>query len=220
MSGPHTPGRAIVDRMADLASSTARQVLPAAAAATTAVVQTLPADATDPLWSRPTPCTGWDVRRLLSHLVAEHLWAPRLLAGESMADVGDAYDGDVLGVDPPAAWQEAITASLLAWAEVDDEDVEIQMSYGPATRQEYARQMLVDLVVHGWDLARATGQSYEPAEPAVQAVLDYEGPRLSSGDGWPGVFAKAVPVPPGSELLDRAVALTGRDPGWSAKEHD
>lgn len=204
--------------MADLASSTARQILPAAAAATTAVVRALPADAADPLWSRPTPCAGWDVRRLLSHLVAEHLWVPRLLAGESMTDVGDAFDGDVLGVDPPAAWQDAVTASLLAWAEVDDEEVEIQMSFGPATREEYARQMLVDLVVHGWDLAQATGQPFQPAQEAVQAVLHYERPRLASGAGWPGVFAKAVPAPPGGGLLDEAVALTGRDPGWAPED--
>lgn len=206
--------------MADLASSTARQVLPAAAAAVTDVVHALPSDPSDPLWTRPTPCTGWDVRTLLAHLVGEHLWVPRLLAGESMTDVGDAYDGDILGDDPPAAWQQAITRSLLAWAEVEDESVEIQMSFGPTTRQEYARQMLVDLVVHGWDLAQATGRPYDPAQEAVQEVLEYERPRLAAGDGWPGIFGKAVPPPPGSGLLDEVVALTGRDPHWSAAQQD
>lgn len=201
--------------MADLTASRARQVLPAAAAAVSAVVRALPADPAHEVWSAPTPCAGWDVRTLLGHLTAEHLWAPRLLAGETLADVGDDYEGDVLGDDPPAAWEEAITRSLLAWAEVDDEEVEIEMSFGAATRHEYAQQMLVDLVVHGWDLAAATGQPYDPAPEAVQEVLAYERPRLAGGEGMEGVFGAAVDTP-SQDPLDQVVALTGRNPGWSA----
>lgn len=201
--------------MADLTASRARQVLPAAAAAVSAVVRALPADPAQEVWSAPTPCAGWDVRTLLGHLAAEHLWAPRLLAGETLADVGDDDEGDVLGADPPAAWEEAITASLLAWAEVDDEDVVIEMSFGPTTRHEYAQQMLVDLVVHGWDLAAATGQLYDPAPEAVQEVLAYERPRLAGGEGMEGVFGAAVDTP-SQDPLDQVVALTGRDPDWTA----
>lgn len=201
--------------MADLTSSMARQVLGAAAAGVSDVVRLLPAEATDPVWSRPTPCPDWDLRTLLGHLTAEHLWVPRLLAGESLAEVGDDYDGDVLGSDPPAAWADAITRSLLAWAQVDDETVQIQMSFGPVTRHEYAQQMVVDLVVHGWDLARAAGLPYHPSPAAVQEALDYERPRLEGGQGWPGIFGQAMPVPDGStDPLDEALALTGRDPRW------
>lgn len=201
--------------MADLTSSMARQVLGAAAAGVSDVVRLLPSEAADPVWSRPTPCADWDLRTLLNHLTAEHLWVPRLLAGETLAEVGDDYDGDVLGSDPPAAWEDAITRSLLAWAQVDDEAVQIQMSFGPVTRHEYAQQMVVDLVVHGWDLARAAGLPYDPSPAAVQEALDYERPRLAAGQGWPGIFGQAVPVPDDStDLLDEALALTGRDPRW------
>ncbi|WP_131105831.1 TIGR03086 family metal-binding protein [Ornithinimicrobium sufpigmenti] len=201
--------------MADLTSSMARQVLGAAAAGVSDVVRLLPSDAGDPVWRRPTPCADWDLRTLLNHLTAEHLWVPRLLAGETLAEVGDDYDGDVLGSDPPAAWEDAITRSLLAWAQVDDETVQIQMSFGPVTRHEYAQQMVVDLVVHGWDLARGAGLPYDPAPAAVQEALDYERPRLEGGEGWPGIFGRAVPVPEGNtEPLDEVVALTGRDPRW------
>lgn len=202
--------------MADLVSSTAWQVLGAAAAGVRDVVRRLPSDAADEVWSRPTPCADWDLRALLNHLTAEHLWAPRLLAGESLDDVGDDYDGDVLGEDPPAAWRQAIDRSVQAWAQVDDEPVLMQMSSGAVTRHEYAQQMVVDLVVHGWDIARAAGLSYDPDQAAVQEALDYERPRLQGGQGWPGIFGHAVPVPEGSaDLLDEVVALTGRDPRWS-----
>lgn len=201
--------------MTDQESSQARQVLGAAAAAVSDVVRRLPPDPAEEVWGRPTPCEDWDLRTLLGHLTAEHLWVPRLLAGETIADVGDAYDGDVLGEDPPRAWEQAITASLLAWAAVDDESVQVQMSFGPLTRREYARQMVVDLVVHGWDLARAADLRYAPAGAAVQEALAYERPRLAGGEGWPGVFAGAVPIPEGStDPLDEVLALTGRDPAW------
>lgn len=201
--------------MADLTSSMARQVLGAAAAGVSDVVRLLPPDPTDEVWSSPTPCADWDLRALLGHLTTEHLWVPSLLDGQTLADVGDAFDGDVSGTDPPAAWEEAITRSLLAWAQVDDESVPIQMSFGPVSRHEYAQQMVVDLVVHGWDLARAAGLPYDPAPAAVQEVLAYERPRLAEGAGWPGIFERAVPVPEGStDPLDEALALTGRDPAW------
>lgn len=201
--------------MADRESSQARQVLGAAAAGASDVVRRLPSDATDEVWRSPTPCADWDLRTVLNHLTAEHLWVPRLLAGESLADVGDAYDGDILGDDPHAAWERAITGSLLAWAEVDDETAQIRMSFGPTSRHEYAQQMVVDLVVHGWDLARAAGLPYDPAPAAVQEALDYERPRLEGGQGWAGIFDRAVPVPEGStDPLDEVLALTGRDPRW------
>jgi uncharacterized protein (TIGR03086 family) len=201
--------------MADLESSKARQVLGAAAAGVSDVVRLLPPEPAEEVWGRPTPCQDWDLRTLLGHLTAEHLWAPRLLAGETIADVGDDYDGDVLGDDPPGAWEHAITSSLLAWAAVDDESVQVQMSFGPLTRREYAQQMVVDLVVHGWDVARSAGLPYHPASAAVQEALAYERPRLAGGEGWPGIFGRAVPVPEDStDPLDGVLALTGRDPAW------
>lgn len=202
--------------MADLASSTARQLLAPAAAGVSDVVRRLPSDPADAVWRRPTPCADWDLRALLNHLTAEHLWAPRLLAGESLEDVGDDYAGDVLGQDPPGAWARAVDRSLRAWSQVDDEPVLLQMSSGPLTRQEYAQQMVLDLVVHGWDLARAADLPYDPTPAAVQEALDYERPRLGGGEGWPGIFGPAVPVPGDSaDLLDEVVALTGRDPRWA-----
>ena len=183
------------------------QVLPSAAAAVTDLVEGVPAGR----WDAPTPCEGWDVRTLVNHLTAEHLWAPRLLAGESPADVGDAYDGDVLGEDPVGAWRSAVTSSLLAWADVEDPARTVEVSAGALPVTEYAAQMLVDLVVHGWDLAVATGQPYTPAAEAVAEARAYEEPRVTAG-GLEGLFAP--PVPAASDApLDRLVAMLGRAPG-------
>lgn len=61
----------------------------------------------DAQWHLPTPCTEWDVRMLADHLVAEQLWAPHLLRGETLEEVGDRYDDDQLGADPVGTWEEA-----------------------------------------------------------------------------------------------------------------
>src|SRR5439155_14251464 len=58
----------------------------------------------DERWAGSTPCAEWDVRALVNHLVGENLWTPPLFEGKTIADVGDAYDGDVLGADPKLAW--------------------------------------------------------------------------------------------------------------------
>jgi len=65
-------------------------------------------------WHNPTPCTEWDVRALVNHLVAEQLWAPLLLDGATVEDVGDRFDGDQLGADPVAAWASAAAAAVTA----------------------------------------------------------------------------------------------------------
>lgn len=60
-------------------------------------------------WDRPTPCAEWDVRALVGHVVAEDLWTPPLLAGRTIAEIGDRFDGDVAARtrSPPSSGQRA-----------------------------------------------------------------------------------------------------------------
>src|SRR5690606_39157321 len=173
------------------------------------VVTDLPLDGE---WDRPTPCTEWSVRDLLNHLTAEHLWVPHLLRGETLEQVGSRYDGDVLGDDPMGSWRRAITASVLAWGQADA-DGRVHTSMGLMPTGEYANQMLVDLTVHAWDLARAVGVRPHLVPDAVEAALVYEKPRVGAGE-VPGIFA--APLQTDSESrVDQLVALLGRDPGWA-----
>ena len=82
-------------------------LLPDAARAVTAVVEAIGPTA----WAAPSPCQGWSVRDVLNHLVAEHRWAPRLLAGESLTQVGDAYDLSLIHIFQQAASVAAPSAA-------------------------------------------------------------------------------------------------------------
>jgi uncharacterized protein (TIGR03086 family) len=78
------------------------------------------------------------------------------------------------------------------------------------------RVALNELVVHGWDIARALGEHYHPAPSSVTGALEFVGMFPPTGPERAGLFGDALPVPDGASDLDRLILLTGRDPEWSA----
>lgn len=113
-------------------------------------------------WDRPTPCAGWTVRDLVNHVAGEDLWTVPLVRGSTIEDVGDRFDGDVLGSDPATVARDAAAAAASSVAERLPEGGTVQLSYGEEQLGEYVRQLAADHLVHGWDLAVAIG-----ADPAL-----------------------------------------------------
>ncbi|MEU3335814.1 TIGR03086 family metal-binding protein [Streptomyces sp. NPDC002144] len=72
-----------------------------------------------------------------------------------------------------------------------------------------------ELVIHGWDLARATGLPYAPDPAALRVSHDFLYAAAADPSRGGGIFGPVVPVPDDAPLLDRAVGLSGRDPGWT-----
>jgi uncharacterized protein (TIGR03086 family) len=168
-------------------------------------VRAVPADR----WAAPTPCTDWSVRDLVNHVTGEHLWAPHLLDGETIAQVGDRYDGDVLGDSPVTAWDSAAEASRGAWLSASPDAV-VHLSFGDNPALEYGQQMLSDLLIHGWDLARGAGLD-EAMDPAtVATVLVYMEANAKSWEAA-GIFAPPVQIG-GDDPAKRLIALSGRQP--------
>ncbi|RPK63323.1 MULTISPECIES: TIGR03086 family metal-binding protein [unclassified Streptomyces] len=163
----------------------------------------------------PTPCPDYAVRELLAHLVGlttAFRDAARKDFGPTTDTAPDA-SAPVLGDD----WREVLPPLLeelvTAWRE-------------PAARQGMTRAGSVDLpgevallvaldelVIHGWDLARSTGQKYEGDEASLRASLA----MLTPGDDNPrpeSIFGPPAPVPADAPLVDRAIAMSGRRPDW------
>jgi len=162
-------------------------------------------------WHSPTPCADWDVRTLVNHLVGEQMWVPDLLAGRTMEEVGDAYDGDVLGDDPVAAWTSAAQAARAAWLEPRTLDRDVRLSFGVTEGADYCWQMTVDLAVHGWDLATALGMDPGLGDDLAITLLGYVEPRAKAWQSS-GLFGGPVPVPDGADAQARLLALLGRRP--------
>jgi|tagenome__1003787_1003787.scaffolds.fasta_scaffold20698373_3 uncharacterized protein (TIGR03086 family) len=183
--------------------SDAIDLLPTAFAAFTDRVFAVPEDR----WDAPTPDTDWSVRDLVNHVTSEHLWAPELLAGSTVEEVGDRFSGDVLGEDPKGAWVRAHSASQAAWASTPAEKA-VHLSFGTVPAAEYAEQMLLDLAVHAWDLARGAGSDERLPADVVTHAMSYareHADELSAS----GMFASPVPTDSTDEQT-QLLALLGR----------
>src|SRR5712691_6871143 len=143
-------------------------------------------------WSLATPCSDWDVRALVDHVAVEQLWVPALLAGQTVADVGDRFEGDQLGADPVGTWDRAAAAAGQAFGAPGALDRTVHLSYGDSPVRHYCREMTFDLVVHAWDLAMAAGLDTRLDPDLVADADEFASGRL---DGWRGdIFAPAQPV--------------------------
>jgi uncharacterized protein (TIGR03086 family) len=111
----------------------------------------------DDQWELPTPCSDWNVRQLVNHLVYENRWTVPLMEGSTIAQVGDRYEGDLLGDDPKAAWAESSTEAVAAVQADGALERIVDLSSGPTPAGEYVSQLFADHLIHAWDLARAVG---------------------------------------------------------------
>ncbi|GAB2599352.1 TIGR03086 family metal-binding protein [Kribbella endophytica] len=160
-------------------------------------------------WDGPTPCADWDVRTLVNHVVGEERWTVPLLAGRTIADVGQALDGDLLGEDPAAAAASAATEAQAATA---DPVPTVHLSYGDEDTTEYLRQLIADLLVHGWDLAVAIESTPQlDPELVTEVAAWFEQREAMYRDGG----AIAARVPSGPDPVDRLLGAFGRDASWT-----
>lgn len=162
-------------------------------------------------WHRPTPCAEWDVRALANHVTNEVAWISPLLDGATIQEVGDRLDGDLLGDDPAGAWAQACQEALARAAADGVLDRPVHLSYGDSTGAAYLAEVTSDIVIHTWDLARATGGDEHLDPDLVEVAWATLAPNAHE---WraAGVFGPAVEVPADADPQARLLALTGRQP--------
>jgi uncharacterized protein (TIGR03086 family) len=166
-------------------------------------------------WGAATPCTDWDVRTLVNHLVYEQLWVPPLLDGATVAEVGDRFDGDQLGDDPVAAWQAAAAGARQALTAPGAIDRTVHLSYGDIPASRYCIELVSDLTVHAWDLARGI-RADDRLDPEAVAMTYEWATEHADELAKSGLFDPPVLVPDGADTQTALIALSGRDPSWRA----
>ncbi|MEU5628115.1 TIGR03086 family metal-binding protein [Streptomyces tendae] len=165
----------------------------------------------------PTPCPDLAVRNLLGHLTGLAV-AFRDAARKDLGPTTDTSpEASVPDIGP--GWREELAKVLGeladAWRE-PDAWTGMTRAGGIDLPGAVAGAVVADeLVIHGWDLARATGQEYFPDPAALQAAYRLLAAAAEESDRDAGMFGTVVPVPADAPLLERAVGLSGRDPGWT-----
>jgi len=181
-----------------------------------ALIEGMPDDALD----RPTPCADTSLGDLLDHVgglsLAFTMAAQKDSGGGSSQP--PSADASRLGDD----WRERIPRALgdlaAAWRDPDAWSGMTQAGGLDLPGEEAGIVALDELVIHGWDVARASGQPYEPDEASLEAcygfVEQFSSPETT--EQREGLFGPVVDVPDDAPLLDRLIGLSGRDPHWSA----
>jgi uncharacterized protein (TIGR03086 family) len=161
-----------------------------------------------------TPCDEWDVRALLNHVI---LWSSysleRRAQGESVAP--ELMERDFAAApDFAADYRAQLDRALAAWADPGVWDREFDMMGAKTPAANVGALIIAELVLHGWDLAAATGQDYAVSDRAAEAALGAVEANAEIFRQYKG-FADPVAAAAGAPVLDRVLALSGRDPAWT-----
>ncbi|MFA1551570.1 TIGR03086 family metal-binding protein [Actinomadura chokoriensis] len=163
-------------------------------------------------WDDPTPCTDWNVRQLVSHVVAGDRLFAAVLRGEAPPppDALDPKKSGALGDDPVAAQRTAAHDLVAAVSRPGVLEQTFQIPVGSVPGVAAVRIRAVEAVVHGWDLARATGQQARFPDDIVQRVLEFSRAQLADIPRDRTPFAPSRPAPADAPPIDQLVALLGR----------
>jgi uncharacterized protein (TIGR03086 family) len=162
----------------------------------------------------PTPCADYDLRTLLRHFVGTS--GAFVKAGQTKAlDPDDPWGSNAMLDEPNWAHQlaEQVEAMGLAWSRPEAWTGSIDGARLPAPA--IGELGLIELLLHGWDVARATGQSLRVSDELGAELLRCLEPTLEQGREFE-VYGPEVAVPAQASPFVRVLGLSGRDPDWSA----
>jgi uncharacterized protein (TIGR03086 family) len=158
----------------------------------------------------PTPCTQWDVRALLNHMVGGNLRFAALAEGTPLTRAAAAQD--LLGDNPSRAYRESAEAMKRAWRQPGRLEGMYELPIGVLPGQAALTLRLNEAILHGWDLARATGQPADLDGRLAAHVLGFAEQALATPESRAARIGPSVPVAADASVTDRLVAFLGRQP--------
>ncbi len=156
----------------------------------------------------PTPCADFDVHAVIDHMIVGGTTFAALFRGESPGVVEPpVVDGGV----PAAEFREAMEQLVDAVRSPGALERTIPAPFGEVPGETFARFVALDGLVHGWDLARATGRPWTPPAEVVEAVDEFARVAVTPDLRDAGLFAAPVTAAADADAMDRLAAFTGRD---------
>jgi uncharacterized protein (TIGR03086 family) len=164
--------------------------------------------------SAATPCTDWDLRTLLNHTI---LWtaysAERRARDEQVPE--ELMNSDFVAEPGYAAdYAAQLDRAVTAWSDPAAWERNLNVMGAPTPAADVAALLIAEMVLHGWDVAKASGQPYSARDDVADAVLAAVEANAELFRKYQG-FADPVAVPASASALDRALAQSGRDPEWA-----
>jgi uncharacterized protein (TIGR03086 family) len=157
--------------------------------------------------SKPTPCTEFDVRALLNHMIG----GLAILATAAEGGKAAMPEGDQFGSDPAGTYDQRRSALITAVRGDGVMDRDWEMPFGTMPGAMMARIAFMEHLTHAWDVAKATGQdSTLPADLVVECVEVVT--PMDEMLRMPGVCGPAVDIPDDASPEDKLVAFLGRNP--------
>jgi uncharacterized protein (TIGR03086 family) len=174
----------------------------------------------DDQFNGPTPCVGTSVGAMLDHI--DGLAMAFTAAANHTTPPGGSRPPSADATRLTADWRTRIPSRLAELADGwRDESAWTGMTKagGLDLPSELAGVIALDeVVIHGWDLAVATGQPFDCAPPLLEAVHGFvHSSAEQNPEGTPGLFGPPVAVPEDAPLLDQVISLAGRHPAWRSE---
>lgn len=142
-------------------------------------------------------------------LVYEVSWVPDLLAGNTVKEVGDKYEGDLLDGNSFRAWLEACQKARASVRQPNILSRQVHLSYGDRLARDYVQELACDVFIHSWDLAKGIGGDDRLDDGLVK--IFYEQIKLQADViRSSGLFGGSLKVPLDSNMQTKFLALVGR----------
>jgi hypothetical protein len=174
----------------------------------------------DEQWDLPTaaevttsrPDTDPPLREVVTYHAYEDAWVPAMLAGRTMAEVGeDAHRGDLLGADPVAAFERCVGEAVEAATALADLDRTVHCSFGDFSARDFLWQSIVFRATRAGEIARLVGADDRLPDELVAAMLAYLGEHAQEWRAW-GVLPPALEPPADATPQEQLLAVMGRRP--------
>jgi uncharacterized protein (TIGR03086 family) len=175
------------------------------------------ANVTDEQLTAPTPCEEMRLNDLVTHVgdLAKAFTAAARKEFGQLTDVAPEPTAERLDTDWRSSYPADLADLARAWQEPSAWEGMTRAGGFDMPGDVSGLVALTEVVIHGWDVARASGQSYDIDDATADAVLPYVTQTAAEGP-IEGMFGPAVPIADDAPVMDRIIALSGRDPAWRA----